>query len=642
MEYAIHRISLDINSGRSQATIRVKRGETKRKLYITLREGGVPYQIADDCEAYFSAIKPDGQSINNSCDIVDNTIIYTFTTQTTPVVGTMDCEIILYDGKGEIIISPHITLIIENGTFNGDAVISTPEANALDKLLDRANSAIKQAEGVSTELFKLMANSFKGNKMGAMVRLDDISPIEHTVECKVESKNLYNDEQDYVKTSETVWTYENGTLFVANHYVNKFIPLIVGKTYTFSCKSTKTGGNGGGVYLRAYTEDRANQVLIHYNTQLLSPTITFTMPEGYPILRLTFYGDTIASTNSATYTELMLEEGNKATPYVPYINVSKTSVKRYGKNLFTTAGRNTVDLGASATSTIRSLAEGCIYKGLAVNNAYDDAYILSSNTNDPANITFKTSNAGGYGLGFSFRVKPGDTYTLSAKRTFESSRLAFSFYDVNGTHLSFTITPLNSDTTSISAIVPTNAYWMIALLISTVADTDVNFKNVQLEVGDIATAYAPYVDIQTYTSDTEGVITGMASLYPDMAIFSDTANTIISCEYSRDSNKVYKELYDYLEGGGLTGPAARIADVTILASAWKGTASPYSQVVSVDSVTPYTQVDLTPSAAQLAIFHNKDLAFVTENEDGVITVYAIGQKPTNDYTIQATLTEVMI
>ena len=41
-----------------------------------------------------------------------------------------------------------------------------------------------------------------------------------------------------------------------------------------------------------------------------------------------------------------------------------------------------------------------------------------------------------------------------------------------------------------------------------------------------------------------------------------------------------------------------------------------------------------------AIFHDKDLAFVTENEDGVVTVYSIGDKPTNDYTIQVSITEV--
>ena len=86
----------------------------------------------------------------------------------------------------------------------------------------------------------------------------------------------------------------------------------------------------------------------------------------------------------------------------------------------------------------------------------------------------------------------------------------------------------------------------------------------------------------------------------------------------------------------------RISTATLLADKWVGTQSPYSQVVTIDGATERSQVDLTPSVEQLAVFYNKDLAFVTENEDGVITVYAIGQKPENDYTIQVTLTEVDI
>lgn len=88
--------------------------------------------------------------------------------------------------------------------------------------------------------------------------------------------------------------------------------------------------------------------------------------------------------------------------------------------------------------------------------------------------------------------------------------------------------------------------------------------------------------------------------------------------------------------------AARIGNVTLSANKWVGTTSPYSQVVTLAGVTENTQVDLTPDVNQLSIFHHKDLAFVTENEDGVVTVYAIGEKPTNDYTIQVTMTEVAV
>lgn len=85
---------------------------------------------------------------------------------------------------------------------------------------------------------------------------------------------------------------------------------------------------------------------------------------------------------------------------------------------------------------------------------------------------------------------------------------------------------------------------------------------------------------------------------------------------------------------------AMIGEVTLLADRWEGKDSPYSQVVEVAGATENSQVDLTPSVEQLNIFYEKDLAFVTENEGGVVTVYAIGDKPANDYTIQVTITEV--
>lgn len=85
---------------------------------------------------------------------------------------------------------------------------------------------------------------------------------------------------------------------------------------------------------------------------------------------------------------------------------------------------------------------------------------------------------------------------------------------------------------------------------------------------------------------------------------------------------------------------ARISEITLLSARWEGEGNLYSQVVDVAGITEYSQVDLTPGVEQLAVFYEKDLTFVTENDGGVLTVYAIGQKPENDYTIQVTITEV--
>lgn len=95
-------------------------------------------------------------------------------------------------------------------------------------------------------------------------------------------------------------------------------------------------------------------------------------------------------------------------------------------------------------------------------------------------------------------------------------------------------------------------------------------------------------------------------------------------------------------GVSFTGSSVKLAEVTLLASAWTGSDNLHRQVVEIEGVTPKSLVDLQPSAAQLRVFHEKDLAFTTENDNGVVTVFAIGDRPTNDYTIQATVTEVRV
>ena len=82
-------------------------------------------------------------------------------------------------------------------------------------------------------------------------------------------------------------------------------------------------------------------------------------------------------------------------------------------------------------------------------------------------------------------------------------------------------------------------------------------------------------------------------------------------------------------------------NITLTASAWAGSNDRYSQVVSVPGVTSKSQVNLTPSVEQVEIFYEKNITFVTKNEGGVVTVYVIGQKPENSYTIPANIVEVV-
>lgn len=87
-----------------------------------------------------------------------------------------------------------------------------------------------------------------------------------------------------------------------------------------------------------------------------------------------------------------------------------------------------------------------------------------------------------------------------------------------------------------------------------------------------------------------------------------------------------------------------------LSTEWeKDTDDRYYQEVEVvnATITPKSKVDLQPTAEQLTVFHQKDLAFVAETwsdekgQNTVVKVYCVGQVPQNAYTIPATVTEVV-
>lgn len=94
----------------------------------------------------------------------------------------------------------------------------------------------------------------------------------------------------------------------------------------------------------------------------------------------------------------------------------------------------------------------------------------------------------------------------------------------------------------------------------------------------------------------------------------------------------------------LRGPygsvAIRVAELTLPADGWKGAVSPYSQTGRIEGVTITSKIDLQPDGAQLEKMIRQGCSLAAENNDGLITVYAFGEKPQKDITLQATVTEV--
>lgn len=70
----------------------------------------------------------------------------------------------------------------------------------------------------------------------------------------------------------------------------------------------------------------------------------------------------------------------------------------------------------------------------------------------------------------------------------------------------------------------------------------------------------------------------------------------------------------------------------------------YGKRVNVNNatITPYSKVDLQLTSEQTAVLYGKGLAFVAENDNGVVTVYCIGNIPEDNYTFQVVVTEVVV
>ena len=75
---------------------------------------------------------------------------------------------------------------------------------------------------------------------------------------------------------------------------------------------------------------------------------------------------------------------------------------------------------------------------------------------------------------------------------------------------------------------------------------------------------------------------------------------------------------------------------------WVGNASPYTQTVTISGTTANSKVDLQPDSTVISqMAEDGTVALYIANNNGVLTANAVGEKPTAEMTIQATITEVI-
>ena len=110
----------------------------------------------------------------------------------------------------------------------------------------------------------------------------------------------------------------------------------------------------------------------------------------------------------------------------------------------------------------------------------------------------------------------------------------------------------------------------------------------------------------------------------------------------KKNDGTWQEVWGALSDAANTVSKPKLATITISASKWGGSTSPYSQVVSVSGVNANSKLDLQPTAAQIVELQDAEISLMASNNNGVVTIYAIGGKPTSNYTMKVLITEVDI
>lgn len=212
MNFSNYRLSLDIHETESGLSLRAKKGDTIRKLYVTLMDGSAPYRITPDCTAAFTARKPDNTIVFNEAAIENNAIVYELTPQTTAAAGQVRCEVRLYGGDGRLITSPRFFLDVDDTVFTeGDEVVSDNEYTILEDAIEEVHQAVLDFEALiaSGHFTDQVSQAFlhkTGGTMSGDIEMDGnrVSGLGEPIQAGDAASKAYVDKRILIFTDQTV------------------------------------------------------------------------------------------------------------------------------------------------------------------------------------------------------------------------------------------------------------------------------------------------------------------------------------------------------------------------------------------------------------------------------------------------------
>lgn len=421
---------------------------------------------------------------------------------------------------------------------------ATAAKEAAIEATNRADEIARLGESID-EKMNVVGNAVTGSASGEIIRIDDASPLEHTVKARVCGKNIYHayttrnmDAYGMVvsmdeNSSELIFNGTSTREFIFN--IGDNILLTPG-TYTVSVFGLNAGASD-----RVYLCESANEQNAFVNFIRTNEPKTFTLNTEMNVRVKGVIG--VNSTYENQTVKIQIEKGNAATKYVPYIDPTTVVLRTRGKNLFDRSNLYQHDLSAASGWATTILTNEMTKKTFYPNTKYTIKFKAVCVEDVPyatffsADIGFGLFNSATNGL-IVMKLQGGsdESKWLSAGKSIECS----------GTF----VTP--------ETLYDVDSYRMVMYTQRALDDNGnavynkLNFKELSIELGDTVDEYTEYVG-ESYEPSTDGII-DIPSMSPTMTLFTDTKGAVIDIDYNKDINKAIGS------GGGTGGGSVDLSN----------------------------------------------------------------------------------
>lgn len=350
-------------------------------------------------------------------------------------------------------------------------------------------------------LDKLDLSALKASARGEVVRVDDVSPVEHKAIAKVSSKNLipfpYPDFSYNIDAGITVTLQDDGGVLL-NGTATEPVFINLSRRIKYSDVDVNHKSTHGMI-----TNAISDSICLRYDSS--NTTAYIYVIKGTTCDNIVFYPQ--------------LEIGYTATEYTPYVDVSTATVNGFSKNLLESRTSHSETV-SGVTFTIDEAGK-CKING--------------TNTTDTWIFSYAKINDS------DFYIPKGTTVTVSGINCTDSTYAIRIFTD---TGVGNTIGGLQGDYYSPTTITLEEDTLIKTVLIRVGPNATVNNAVVtpQIEIGSNATDYEPYVKPTTHTPASDGTLE-IDSIAPTMTLLADKSGVNIDVKYNRDINKAFEEIY---------------------------------------------------------------------------------------------------